>query len=77
MTWESYDELDELLCAYAEDDAVAFTYTKALAAFRRRDDDAGSRGLLARAREQNPHIPVYLMGCKEAARAASRVRGLR
>ncbi len=64
LTLEAYDELEELFAAYPDDGAPAFTYTKALAAFRRRGDDAGSRRLLARARELSPHIPAYLTGRK-------------
>lgn len=64
LTLESYDELDELFAAHADDGAPAFTYTKALAAFRRRGDDAGSRALVANARELNPHIAAYLTGRK-------------
>jgi tetratricopeptide (TPR) repeat protein len=60
----SYDELDELFAAYAKA-LAAFAYAKALAAFARRGDDACSRGLLAEARELNPHIPVYLTGAKK------------
>jgi tetratricopeptide (TPR) repeat protein len=53
----SYDELDELFAAEPEDRVPGFAYAKALAAFARRGDDACSRGLLAEARELNPHIP--------------------
>src|SRR6185437_3611081 len=35
LALERYDELDELFGAYEDDDAAAFVYTKALAAFRR------------------------------------------
>jgi tetratricopeptide (TPR) repeat protein len=62
---ESYDELDALFAAYAEDRVPGFVYAQALAAFARRGDDACSRGLLAEARELNPHIPVYLTGRKK------------
>lgn len=62
MTLESYDELDELFAAHTDDEAPAFT--KALAAFQRRGDNAGSRGLVANAREPNPHIAAYLTGRK-------------
>ncbi len=62
LALEAYDELDELFATYADDGAAAFTYTKALTAFRRRGDDAGSRDLLAQARELNPHVPAYLTG---------------
>ncbi len=64
LALESYDELEALFAAYAEDRVPGFAYAKALAAFRRRGDDASSRGLLAEARELNPHIPAYLTGRK-------------
>jgi hypothetical protein len=62
---ESYDELEQLFAAYAEDRVPGFVYAQALAAFARRGDDACSRGLLGEARELNPHIPVYLTGAKK------------
>ena len=58
------EELDELFAAYEDDDAAAFGYTKALAAFRRHGDSAQARRLLAEARELNPHVPAYLSGRK-------------
>ena len=65
LLWlESYEELDELFAAYEDDAAAAFTYTKALAAYRREGDVAGARDLLAEAREENPHVPAYLAGRK-------------
>jgi tetratricopeptide (TPR) repeat protein len=63
LLWlERYEELDELFAAYEDDDAAAFGYTKALAAFRRQGNSAQSARLLAEAREQNPHVPAYLSG---------------
>jgi tetratricopeptide (TPR) repeat protein len=65
LLWlERYEELDELFAAYEDDDAAAFAFTKALAAFRRQGDSAQSAQLLAEAREQNPHVPAYLSGRK-------------
>jgi tetratricopeptide (TPR) repeat protein len=65
LLWlERYEELDELFAAYEEDDAAAFAYTKALAAFCRHDDSAQARRMLAEARKQNPHVPAYLSGRK-------------
>jgi tetratricopeptide (TPR) repeat protein len=64
LTLECFDELDELFVAYADDGAPGLVYTRALAAFARRGEDAGSRGLLAQARELNPHVPAYLTGHK-------------
>jgi tetratricopeptide (TPR) repeat protein len=62
---EAYDELEELFAGYADDRVPGFIYASALAAFRRHGDDASSRGLLAEARELNPHIPSYLTGRKK------------
>jgi tetratricopeptide (TPR) repeat protein len=65
LLWlERFEELDELFAAYEGDDAAAFGYTKALAAFRRQGDSAQARRLLAEARELNPHVPAYLSGRK-------------
>lgn len=41
-----------------------FSYTKALAAFRRNGASAQASRLLAAAREHNPHVPAYLSGRK-------------
>lgn len=65
LLWlERYEELDELFAAYGEDDAAAFVYTKALAAFRTQGDSPQSKRLLVEAREQNTHVPAYLSGRK-------------
>jgi tetratricopeptide (TPR) repeat protein len=65
LLWlERFEELDELFAAHEDDDAAAFGYTKALAAFRRQGDSAQARRLLAEARELNPHVPAYLCGRK-------------
>ncbi|MGH2929356.1 MAG: DUF7309 domain-containing protein, partial [Solirubrobacteraceae bacterium] len=64
LALEQYDELDELFAAYEDDDAAAFVYTKALAAFRRQGDSPQSQALRAEARKQNPHVPAYLSGRK-------------
>lgn len=66
LALERYEELDELFAAHAGDDgAPGFVYTRALAAFARRGQDAHSRALLTEARELNPHIPTYLTGRKK------------
>src|SRR5712692_3788608 len=65
LLWlERYEELEELFVAYEEDDAAAFAYTKALAAFRRHGDSEQARRMLAEARKQNPHVTAYLSGRK-------------
>ena len=69
MALESYDELDQLFAAHAGDgNAPGFIYTRALAAFARRGAGAQACGLLAEARERNPHIPAYLTGRKKLPR---------
>ncbi|HEX6789141.1 MAG TPA: hypothetical protein VF091_07865, partial [Gaiellaceae bacterium] len=65
LALERYDELDELFAAYEDDDAAAFVYTRALAAFRRQGDSPESQSLRADARKQNPHVPAYLAGRKQ------------
>jgi tetratricopeptide (TPR) repeat protein len=65
LAFARYGELEQLFGAYAEDRVPGFVYAQALAAFARRGDDACARGLLAAARELNPHIPVYLTGRKQ------------
>jgi tetratricopeptide (TPR) repeat protein len=64
LALERYEELDALFAAYEDDDAAAFLYTKALAAFRRQGDSPASQSLRAKARKQNPHVPAYLSGRK-------------
>lgn len=64
LALERYDELDELFTTYEEDAAAAFTYTKALAAYRRQGDSSQARELRVEARERNPHVPAYLAGGK-------------
>lgn len=64
LSLELYDELDELFTTYEDDAAAAFTYTKALAAFRRQGDSPETQQLLAEARDLNPHVPAYLSGRK-------------
>ncbi|MGB0092191.1 MAG: tetratricopeptide repeat protein, partial [Solirubrobacteraceae bacterium] len=61
----SYDELEELFAAYAEDRTPGFAYARALAAFARRGDDRTSRALRVEALKLNPHVPAYLTGRKQ------------
>jgi tetratricopeptide (TPR) repeat protein len=77
LALEAYDELDELFAAYADEGAAAFTYTKALATFGRRGEDAGSRGLLAEARGAQPARPRLPDGPQGAAETAPRLHRLR
>jgi hypothetical protein len=67
---ERYDELDALLEEYDGDGSAAWTYTQALASFRREGDTENSRGLLAEALASNAHVPGYLLGEKKLPRTA-------
>lgn len=62
LEMERYDELDSLLADYDGDRSAAWTYTKALAAFRRTGDTEPSRSLLAKAIESNRHVSGFLLG---------------
>lgn len=55
-------DLAVLLKAYPDDGAGAWSWTAALAAFRRAGDGKESRTLLARALADNEHVPSYLLG---------------
>jgi hypothetical protein len=57
------DDLNRLLQQYHEDSA-AWTYTKALLAFRQQGDTLEARRLLKTARLTNKHVPAYLTGQK-------------
>jgi len=57
------DDLARLLQQYDEDSA-AWSYTKALLAFRQHGDSPEARQLLKQARKTNKHIPAYLLGEK-------------
>ena len=56
------DELEELLARYPGDPSACWLYSAALLAFRREGDSPRARELLARATEQNPHVPALLTG---------------
>jgi tetratricopeptide (TPR) repeat protein len=58
------DDLATLFKTYPDDGADAWSWTAALAAFRRSGDGAESRALLARALADNGHVPAYLLGEK-------------
>lgn len=60
---ERDQELAHLLGQYDEPSAT-WTYTKALAAFRKDGDTPETRKLLAVARKSNKHVPDYLLGRK-------------
>lgn len=56
------DDLRGLLAEYPEDEMAAWSWTAALAAFRRDGDGAQSRRLLGAALKENGYIPAYLYG---------------
>jgi tetratricopeptide (TPR) repeat protein len=56
------EELNALLKTYEEDGTAAWTWTMALAAFRRVGDGSDSRRLLAEAVAGNAHVQSYLLG---------------
>jgi tetratricopeptide (TPR) repeat protein len=61
---DRHDELAALFKAYPDDDSVHWSWTKALAAFRRGGDDAESRALLDQALAGNGHVAAYLLRTK-------------
>ncbi len=67
---ERDDELAGLLSAYSEDDMAAWSYTTALAAFRREGDNENSRKLLSKALLSNEHVPGYLLGDRPMPKAS-------
>lgn len=58
------DDLTKLLKEFEGDTMAAWTWTSALAAFRRTGDNEENRNLLAKAIAGNNHIPAYLTGEK-------------
>lgn len=56
------DDLAALLAEYPDDGAGAWSWTKALAAFRRIGDGVESCARLAEALADNEHVPAYLLG---------------
>jgi tetratricopeptide (TPR) repeat protein len=58
------DDLDALFKMYPGDGDAGWSWTKALAAFRRGGDRAKSRAALDRAVRANGHVAAYLLGTK-------------
>lgn len=54
----------ELLEQYSDEASAAWTYSWALADFRRNGDSPDTRKRLQKAFEVNPHVPAYLLGRK-------------
>jgi tetratricopeptide (TPR) repeat protein len=63
------DDLAALLAEYPGDGMADWSWTMALAAFRREGDKEESRKQLADALESNHHVPAYLLGDKPLPRA--------
>jgi tetratricopeptide (TPR) repeat protein len=62
------DDLEELLGQYDDEPTADWLFTKALVAFVRQGDTAGSRKLLREALDANPHVASYLLGEKKLPR---------
>jgi tetratricopeptide (TPR) repeat protein len=58
------DDLAHLLEQYPDEDSAAWTYTKALLAFRQQGDTPEAKKLLKAAVKTNKHVPAYLLGEK-------------
>jgi tetratricopeptide (TPR) repeat protein len=58
------DDLARLLPQYDDEVSAAWSYTKALLAFRQHGDTPQARQLLKQARKSNQHVPAYLLGEK-------------
>ena len=61
LNLDRLDELDQLLDTYDEDSAT-WSFTRALAAFRRGGDIPKARKLLGTARKANKHVAAFLTG---------------
>jgi len=68
LEMQRYDELDALLGEYDGDGSAAWTYTQALASFRREGDTERSRSLLGKALASNGHVPGFLLGERKPPR---------
>lgn len=64
MGMERYDQAQELLAEYRDEWSSVWMYTRALLAFRRFGHKVTASRALAKALEQNPHVPPYLTGHK-------------
>lgn len=62
------DDLDALFKSYPSDGDAGWSWTKALAAFRRGGDGAKSRAALDRAVRTNGYVAAYLLGTKRLPR---------
>jgi hypothetical protein len=62
------DEAAELIKRYKEDGSAAWSWSRALLAFRRNGDSPESRGALSEAMTDNPHVAPLLLGDKKMPR---------
>jgi tetratricopeptide (TPR) repeat protein len=62
-------DLAVLLKQYQDDSAAAWSWTAALAAFRRGGDSKKSRALLVQALAGNKYVPAYLCGARRIPRS--------
>ncbi len=58
------DEAGALLKRYEKDGSAAWAWSRTLLAFRRHGDSTIARKALAKAMQNNPHVPPYLLGRK-------------
>lgn len=61
-------DLADLLASYGPESTADWSYTSALAAYRREGDTADARALLKDALSANAHVPRYLLGYKKPPR---------
>lgn len=61
---------------YEEDGSAAWTYARALLAFRQKGSGADATTFLAEAMEINPYVPAYLTGAKPLPRRMPELIGL-
>lgn len=59
------EEVGELLAQFEEDAAAGWSYSRALWAFRREGAGAQADRALEQAVEDNPHVPLFLLGKKK------------
>jgi tetratricopeptide (TPR) repeat protein len=59
------EEVEALLTAYEDDRGAAFSYGRALHAFRTEGDSQRARTLLGEAHETNPHLAEFLTGTRQ------------
>jgi len=68
MELERHDDLGCLLAEYEDDAMAAWSYARALLAFRTSGDGADARERLRAALDTNPHVPAFLLGKRKLPR---------